>query len=59
MRLLNTFFKKGSEKGYGRTTFIVSLFFAMFSTVFMVWTEKEQRKRRQAGVREYIRKFQQ
>ncbi|VIO92864.1 Uncharacterized protein BM_BM530 [Brugia malayi] len=59
MRLLNTFFKKESEKGYGRTTFIVSLFFAMFSTVFMVWSEEEQRKRRQAAVKEYVRKFQQ
>lgn len=41
MRLLNTFFKNGPKEGCGRTTFIASLFFAMFSTGWLHVSELE------------------
>ncbi|VDN01284.1 unnamed protein product [Thelazia callipaeda] len=51
------------NEGYGKVAFAVSLFFSCCSAgslfpTFMLWTEKYQKERRQAGVKEYLRELQ-
>ncbi|VDN22754.1 unnamed protein product [Gongylonema pulchrum] len=58
MKSLTAFLKKGSEDGYGRATFIASVIFAT-SSIFMYWSERYAREKRQAGVKEFLKKQQQ